>query len=82
MVTEPLTSATTRSLFLTSTPGSVLHKVYKNNMDEKSFVELDSVLPAVLSNYKTAGFVYQATGLSSKEYLNCQVGNEIILNKK
>ena len=75
MVTEPLTSSLVE-LFLKSKPGSVFNEIYKNNMDEESFVDLDSVLPEVISNYKTAGFVYQSTGLSSKEYLNCQVSNE------
>ena len=63
------------------TPGTDFHEVYKNNMDKNSCIKnSNDIIPTVVKNVKTAGFVAEAGGRSTEEYKKCQVYNITFLN--
>ena len=55
------------------TPDTDFHEVYKNNMDENSCININDVMPTLVRNEKTAGFVAESDGRSTEEYTKCQV---------
>ena len=62
------------------TPDTDFHEVYKNNMDENSCININDVMPTLVRNEKTAGFVAESDGRSTDEYTKCQVHDIICLN--
>ena len=50
-------------------------------MDENSCIKnSNDIIPTVVKNVKTAGFVAEAGGRSSEEYKKCQVHNIVFSN--
>ena len=49
-------------------------------MDENSCININEVMPTLVRNENTAGFVAESDGRSTKEYTKCQVHNIVCLN--
>ena len=60
-------------LFQNSSPDSVYDKIYRNNMDNESFVGLDNTVAAILSNPKTASFQSVSDVRFTHEHKKCKV---------
>ena len=65
--------SSTSEVFYNSHLGSDFHQVYKNNMDDKSFVGSSKVIDGILTNPNTAFFGTELYFDDTKEYQNCQV---------
>ena len=51
-------------------------------MDENSCIKnSNDIIPTVVKNVKTAGFVAEAGGRSTEEYKKCQVHNIVFSNQ-
>ena len=50
-------------------------------MDENSCININGVMPTLVRNEKTAGFVAESDGRSTEEYTKCQVDNIVCLNR-
>ena len=72
MLTESKGTATAEVLY-NSHSGSDFHQVYKNNMDDKSFVGFSKFIDGILSNQNTAFFGTDLNFDDTEEYKNCQV---------
>ena len=49
-------------------------------MDENSCININDVMPTLVRNEKTAGFVAESDGRSTDEYTKCQVHDIVCLN--
>ena len=65
--------SSTSEVFYNSHLGSDFHQVYKNNMDDKSFVGSSKVIDGILTNPNTAFFGTELFYDDTEEYKNCQV---------
>ena len=66
----------TAAHFINSLPQSGFNKVYRNNMDEESFISnTNDIIQHMFLDTKTAAFLTESAGKSSEEYSNCQVSS-------
>ena len=64
----------TGAMFHNSHPDSDFQEVYKNNMDDKSYLGANkNIIEGALSNPNTALFETEQSIDNSEEYKNCQV---------
>ena len=67
-------TSTPAALFIKSLPHTGFNKVYRNNMDEESFIsDTNDIIQHMFLDAKTAAFLTESAGKSSEEYSNCQV---------
>ena len=67
-------TSNTATLFIKSLPQSGFNNVYRNNMDEHSFIsDPNGIIQHMLLDTKTAAFMTESAGKSTEEYSNCQV---------
>ena len=67
---------TLAALFIKSLPHNGFNKVYRNNMDEESFISnTNDIIQHMFLDTKTAAFLTESAGKSSEEYSNCQVSS-------
>ena len=64
----------TADVFHLSAPNTAFGKVYRNNMDDESYVGAPSTgLSLILNNSKTATYQFQGDAMTSPEFNNCLV---------
>ena len=61
------------AVFHLAPPNSYFNRVYRNNMDDDSYVGVRNVIEGALSHPNTALFESEGTIDYSNEYKNCQV---------
>ena len=62
------------TLFIKSLSQNGFTKVYRNNMDEHSFIsDFHGIIQHMFLDTKTAAFISESDGISTDEYSNCLV---------
>lgn len=69
------------ALFIKSLPQNGFNKVYRNNMDEQSFISnINVIIEHMFLDTRTAAFITESAGISTEEYFNCYVSIHIHLS--
>ena len=74
-------TSTPAALFIKSLPHTGFNKVYRNNMDEQSFIsDINVIIEHMFLDTRTAAFITESAGISTEEYSNCCVSIHIHLS--